>query len=149
MKIHLINPPSPGDYPFIREGRCMQKEGVWTTVWPPISLATIGAVLREHGFDVKINDCPSERIRIGGLKEILRDYRPDLLIINTATPSILHDLTIPHIAKETLPGIKTAVFGIHVGTLPEDSFETAGGAFDYFYHTETECIGLVRSHTPQ
>ena len=88
MKILLINPPSPGDYPFTREGRCMQREGVWTTVWPPMSLCTMGAILREKGFEVRINDCPSEGIDSDGLKDVLRDFQPDLLLFSSSTPSI-------------------------------------------------------------
>ena len=142
MKIHLINPPSPGDYPFTREGRCMQKEGVWTTVWPPISLATMGAVLRDQGFEVKINDCPSEGIREEKLKELLAELQPDLLIINTATPSIKYDMTIPRLAKAAVPGIKTAAFGIHVGILPKESFELAGGELDFIISGEPEFTAL-------
>lgn len=123
MKILLINPPSPEGTPFTREGRCMQKEGVWTTVWPPLSLCTIGAILRDAGFEVKISDCPSEGIDNEGLQAILTEFKPDLLVIDTATPTIIHDLKVPALAKSVLPQVKTAVFGIHVGVLPEQTFD--------------------------
>ena len=141
MKIHLINPPSPGDYPFTREGRCMQKEGVWTTVWPPISLCTIGGVLREAGFEVRINDCPSEGIDAEGLQQILREYQPDLLIMNSSTPSINYDVTIPELAKSVLHDIKVAAFGIHAGTLADDVFNMSPG-LDYIIRGEPEYTAL-------
>jgi radical SAM superfamily enzyme YgiQ (UPF0313 family) len=141
MHILLINPPSPGDYPFTREGRCMQKEGVWTTVWPPISLCTIGAVLREAGFEVKIHDCPVEGINRDGLKTITADYKPDLLITNSSTPSIKHDLTIPALAKEAYLKVKVAAFGIHVGVLSEEVMcETP--ELDYILRGEPEFTAL-------
>jgi len=141
MKILLINPPSPGDYPFTREGRCMQKEGVWTTVWPPISLCTIGAVLREAGFEVRINDCPSESIDREGLVGIIRDFQPDLLISNSATPSIKFDAEIPALTKSVLPDIKVAIFGIHAGVRPEEVFGMSPG-LDFIIRGEPEFSAL-------
>ncbi len=32
IKVYLVNPPSPGDVKMIREGRCMQRSGVWTAI---------------------------------------------------------------------------------------------------------------------
>ncbi len=141
MKIHLINPPSPGDYPFTREGRCMQKEGVWTTVWPPITLCTAAAILREAGFEVRVNDCPSEGIDREQLRSLLKDYHPDLLIINTSTPSISHDAGIPALAKEALPDLRTAFIGIHPGVLPEQTFALSPG-LDFIIRGEPEFTAL-------
>ena len=141
MKILLINPPSPEGTPFTREGRCMQKEGVWTTVWPPLSLCTIGAVLREAGFEVRINDCPSENIDAEGLKELLTDFQPNLLIIDSATPTINYDLAIPKLAKSVLPYVKTAVFGIHVSVLWEETLEQSA-ELDFIIRGEPELTAL-------
>ena len=61
MKVLLLNPPTIDEKQFIREGRCTQEQGVWATLWPPLSLATIGAVLEEDGV-VKIVDCPARKL---------------------------------------------------------------------------------------
>jgi radical SAM superfamily enzyme YgiQ (UPF0313 family) len=119
----------------------MQKEGVWTTVWPPISLCTIGAMLRDADFDVKIHDCPVEGIDQEGLRAIIRDYRPDLLITNSSTPSIKHDLAIPALAKATFPPVKVAAFGIHVGILSEEVMQSAP-ELDYIIRGEPEFTAL-------
>ena len=137
MKILLINPPSPGDYPFTREGRCMQREGVWTTVWPPMSLCTMGSILREKGFDVRINDCPSEGINGEGLKDVLKEFQPDLLLFSSSTPSINFDATIPSLVKETLPDIKIGTFGIHAGALPDEVFRMSPN-LDFILRGEPE-----------
>ena len=60
MKIFLTNPPTHDQSRFTREGRCQQAEGVWTTVWPPLSLAQSAAVLREAGFEVFAADAPTQ-----------------------------------------------------------------------------------------
>ena len=137
MKVHLINPPSPGKYGFTREGRCMQKEGVWTTTWPPISLTQTAAFLRQRGHEVRVNDCSVEGVDGEKLMELLRDYSPDLLVMNSTTPSLNFDMTIPALAKQAAPGIKVAAFGIHVGTLPEESFAMAE-ALDFIVRGEPE-----------
>lgn len=141
MKILIINPPSPGDYPFTREGRCMQKEGVWTTVWPPISLCNIASVLRENGFDVRINDCPSEGVNSDGLMKIISDFQPDLLIMNSSTPSINSDVKIPALVKSTAPACKIAAFGIHAGVLPDEVFTLSPG-LDFIIRGEPEYSAL-------
>ncbi len=115
----------------------MQKEGVWTTTWPPISLTQAAAVLREHGHEVRVNDCSVEEIDRQKLAEILADFKPDLLVMNSTTPSLNFDLTIPPLAKEVLPQVKVAAFGIHVGTLPEDAF-TMSQTLDFIVRGEPE-----------
>ncbi|RJP80618.1 MAG: radical SAM protein [Candidatus Zixiibacteriota bacterium] len=137
MKVHLINPPSPGQFGFTREGRCMQKEGVWTTTWPPISLTQTAAVLRARGHQVKVNDCSVEGIDTEKLKGELKAFQPDLLVMNSTTPSLNFDLTIPPQAREVLPGVKIAAFGIHAGTLPDEVFAMTG-ALDFIVRGEPE-----------
>ena len=119
----------------------MQKEGVWTTVWPPLSLCTMGAVLRDDGFEVKINDCPSEGVNREGLRKILKEYKSDLLVFSSSTPSIKHDSKIPALAKEVLPELKVAAFGIHVGVLPDDTFTMSPG-LDFILKGEPEFSAL-------
>ena len=137
MKVHLINPPSPGELGFTREGRCMQKEGVWTTTWPPISLTQTAAILRERGYEVRVNDCSVEGVDREALRAILKDFSPQLVVMNSTTPSLNFDMTIPALVKEELPEAKVAAFGIHVGTLPEETFSMSD-ALDYIVRGEPE-----------
>lgn len=138
MKVHIINPPSPDEaMGFTREGRCMQKEGVWTTTWPPISLTETAAVLRQRGHEVRVNDCSVEGVDNEKLKVILKDFSADLLVMNSTTPSLNFDMTIPQLVKEVLPDVQIAAFGIHVGTLPEESFAMSD-ALDFIVRGEPE-----------
>ena len=141
MKVYLISPPAPGGIKMIREGRCMQKEGVWTTIWPPISLALSASVLVQEGFEVFANDCNTEEMLVEDFRNKLKEIQPDLLVINSTTPSIEFDLSMSKEAKSVLPQIKTAVFGIHVTTLPEDSFKMEPD-LDYIIRGEPE-MGLL------
>ena len=80
MKLLLINPPTSNDKKFIREGRCTQEQGVWATLWPPLSLATMGAVLEEAGHVVQIVDCAAQEMSRSELEHVIRDVMPGAVI---------------------------------------------------------------------
>ena len=93
MKVYLLNPPAPQGVKMVREGRCMQRKGAWGAVWAPITLALLGAVLKQHKHEVMLSDCITEEINFDQLEQRFSDWKPDLVIINTATPSIISDLS--------------------------------------------------------
>lgn len=123
MKIYLINPPAYQGVKIVREGRCMQRRGAWTAVWAPVSLATIAAVLENEGFKVKLDDCIVNEIDFPQLQQKFKQFKPDLVVINTATPSIIGDLRVASLAKKANKNCLTVAFGIHVTALPEESLQ--------------------------
>jgi hypothetical protein len=123
IRVYFVNPPSPGDVKMIREGRCMQRSGVWTAIWPPYSLCMGAAILEKKGIKVKLSDCVVEEIDFGKLKKNIIDFKPNVIVINTSTPCIENDLKVAHIAKEVDENIVTLAIGIHVSEMPEDSFK--------------------------
>lgn len=122
MKILVVNPPGPSDSFYLREGRCMHKTDVWTSILPPISLVLIGTILKNAGFNVLVIDAPAERIDFKKLKEILEREKFDLLYINTATPTIESDLSLAKMAKTANSKSVTVAFGIHVSVMTDESF---------------------------
>ena len=123
MKVLLLNPPTIDEKQFIREGRCTQEQGVWATLWPPLSLATIGAVLEEDGCTVKIVDCPAQEIPWNALEQVITAFLPDVVIWSTGTPSIQSDLELASLVKGCNDRIVTAVFGTHVTVLDKECLE--------------------------
>lgn len=123
MKTYLINPPASEGVKIVREGRCMQRKGAWAAVWAPISLATMAAVLENEGFKVKLDDCIVNEINFPELQNKFKGFKPDLVVINTATPSIVSDLQVASLAKKANKRCKTIAFGIHVTALPEESLK--------------------------
>lgn len=123
MKILLLNPPTLDDRKYIREGRCTQEQGVWATLWPPISLATIGAVLEEDGHEVKIVDCAAQEIKRDELDRLIENFLPQVVIWSTGTPSIESDLALASFIKKCNNKIFTAVFGTHVTVLDKQCME--------------------------
>ena len=127
MRAMLINPPAAAGVNMVREGRCMQRAGAWTAVWAPISLATIAAVLSREGISCRLDDCIIEGVSAAGVLARAVEFKPDLIVINTATPSIESDLGLATILKAELPNAVILAFGIHVSALPRDSLALAPG----------------------
>ena len=127
MRIFLANPPTADQTRFTREGRCQQSEGVWTTVWPPLSLAQSAAVLREAGFDVRVADAPTQRWSLSQFLDQLKIADPQLVVLATSTPSFPQDVQTIETIRRTLPNTVIAAIGIHVSVLTEDSFANAPG----------------------
>jgi len=137
MKAYLLSPPAIDGIKMVREGRCMAREGVWTTLWPPISMAMIASVLEQNDGVVKITDAGAEEIDENGFEVLLKAFNPDVLIINSTTPTIEYDLSMAALAKQNLPHIKTIAFGIHVGELPKECMEMQP-ELDFIVHNEPE-----------
>jgi radical SAM superfamily enzyme YgiQ (UPF0313 family) len=146
VKVLLLNPPTIDEKQFIREGRCTQEQGVWATLWPPLSLATIGAVLEEDGRTVKIVDCPAQEISWHGLTQVITTFLPDVVIWSTGTPSIQSDLSLAAVVKGCNNRIATAVFGTHVTVFDKQSLESFP-ELTYIIRNEPEMTvrDLVRS----
>ena len=146
MNILLLNPPTLDNKKFIREGRCTQEQGVWATLWPPVSLATIGAVLEQDGHEVRVLDCAAAGIPWSGLGEEITRSAPRLIIWSTGTPSIHNDLSFAAFIKEIDPAITTAVFGTHVTALDRQCLEQFP-ALDIIIRNEPEMTAreLARS----
>lgn len=123
MKILLINPPPFEGVNVVREGRCMQRTETWSTVWSPVSLATIAAVLRNEGFEMRLHDgsvAPTLK------DEVLSDIKcwvPDLVVVNTATTAIEQDLAFADLVGDTIPGVRIMLMGVHPTVFPDECFE--------------------------
>ena len=136
-----MNPPDPGGENFIREGRCTQQEGLWTTLWPPVSLVYLGTVLKAHGHEVRVRDCPAEGIDRDALTEIIRSFAPGAVIWSTGTPSIESDLALASIVKGVQPAAFTAVFGTHASVLDADCMKQSPD-LDAIIRNEPEMTAL-------
>jgi radical SAM superfamily enzyme YgiQ (UPF0313 family) len=136
-RVYFLNPPAADGVRIVREGRCMQREGAWSAVWAPISLALSAAVVREAGHEAALNDCIVEELDFPDLQRIVADWRPDLVLLNTATPSIESDLSAAAAIKEVCPDCRIAAFGIHPMVYPEACLEQAL-ALDYVIIGEPE-----------
>lgn len=114
-KIFLIYPPSPV---LNREDRCQQptKELLVIPPLPPTDLMYLASVAEKEGFEAKICDYSQG----GDLVEDLKEFKPNYLVVNVATPTLEHDLDALKIAKDILPNVVTIAKGAIFLTKSED-----------------------------
>lgn len=113
MKIIIINPPAFGKKDYIREGRCMQTKSSWAALWMPLSLAYIAAAVREKGHTVKLIDCIAEKMGKERLSEIVKEFQPELVVMNTAIPSVIGDNETLEFIKKDVPEIRGVIIGMY------------------------------------
>lgn len=123
MKILLINPPKYKGVDYVREGRCMQPKSVWNNIWPPLTLNYLATLLQEKN-DVRLIDFIAENKDVEGFKSEVKNYKPNVLIINNGVPSIKGDLKTAEIAKDIDSKIKTITFGIFPTIRPEETLNS-------------------------
>lgn len=105
-KILLIYPPSPV---MNREDRCQQptKDLLVIPPLPPTDLMYLAAISEELGFEAMIRD-----YSLGGDFEAdLKEFKPNYLLLNVATPTLQNDLDCLKIAKKVCPKIITIAKG--------------------------------------
>lgn len=117
-KIFLIYPPSPV---LNREDRCQQptKELLVIPPLPPSDLMYLAAVAEKAGLEAKIHDYSQG----GNLAEDLKEFKPDYILINAATPTLEHDLDALKTAKEIVPDVVTIAKGAAFLTLAKEILE--------------------------
>ncbi len=121
MKIWIINPPFQEK--AVREGRCMQRKEMWSSLWPPTSLAYTAAVLRKDGHEIEAWDCIASDISKEAFFSASYESLPRLTIVNTSTPTIESDMDFVRGVKGMFPETIVAVIGIHPSALPHDCIE--------------------------
>ena len=113
-RILLIYPPSPV---LNREDRCQQptKDLIVIPPLPPTDLMYLAAVAENAGLEAKINDYSQN----GDYEADLKEFNPDYLVVNIATPTLEHDLDAVKKAKEICPNVITIAKGAAFLTLAE------------------------------
>ncbi|MCB2059966.1 MAG: radical SAM protein [Novosphingobium sp.] len=112
MRIAFINPPL-NDWHFSRSQRSpgVIKSG---TMYYPYWLAYATGLAMERGHECLLVDCPADGIDREAAIAKLRDFGPGLVVVETSTPSIAHDLETVELLKAALPKAKFCCSGTHV-----------------------------------
>jgi anaerobic magnesium-protoporphyrin IX monomethyl ester cyclase len=121
MRTYFLNPSIGENEKYIREGRCMQKASSWVAIWPPLALATLASIAEKRG-PVRLVDGNIESLTITSLLADIKEFGPDLIVINTGFPSIDADMNVAKELKEALPDIKIMAFGVYFALLEKEGF---------------------------
>jgi anaerobic magnesium-protoporphyrin IX monomethyl ester cyclase len=123
MKVLVVNPPAYNKKDFIREGRCMQTKSSWAALWMPLSLCYISAMLRKDGHEVQLIDCIAEKMNESKFLDLCREFVPEMVVLNTAIPSIPGDMKTASAIKATLPAAKIAIVGMFPSLYEKECLE--------------------------
>jgi radical SAM superfamily enzyme YgiQ (UPF0313 family) len=99
---------------MVKEGRCMQRKAAWGYVMAPVTMVTMATMARIDGHDAAVMDCPAEGTTFAAMLGAVARLAPDLIYVNTSTPSIDDDLAAATELKTRSPKrVTVALFGIH------------------------------------
>ncbi|MDP3789502.1 MAG: cobalamin B12-binding domain-containing protein, partial [Candidatus Omnitrophota bacterium] len=116
MRILLLNPPfKNGRFSRASRSPAITRSG---TLYYPIWLAYAAGVLEKDGFEVKIVDCPAAGLSAPEAVKMAADFKPDLVVIDTSTPSIYSDVETGRLIQNKAKGAFIVLVGTHPSALP-------------------------------
>ena len=139
-KALLINPPT-GLYRRDDRCQCKVEDQTIQIIFPPIELATLGAVLQRAGVQVAIRDYPATRGDWQHYLADLRTIRPDMVLVNVVTATSRMDFDALGAAKETLGAdrVLTLAKGEYMEALGEQTLAERAEV-DFGFHGEIEGV---------
>jgi radical SAM superfamily enzyme YgiQ (UPF0313 family) len=124
MRVLLLNPPFKSEHGrFSREQRspAITKSG---TFYYPMWLCYAAGLLEQHGFEVLLIDAPASRMTNPELYHRVSEFSPQMVVVNTSTPSIGSDVGVADYLKKSTEAF-TVVVGTHPSALPEETLKMA------------------------
>jgi len=135
MKILTLNPPFLPRFSREQRSPAVTKSG---TLYYPMWLAYGTGVLEEEGFDVMLVDAPAQSKSMEDTVALVKRFGPDMVVVDTSTPSIYNDVTVATHIKALLPNSTTVLVGPHVSALPTETIQlssaidvVARGEYDF------------------
>lgn len=132
MRVMFINPTYVKD--FCRSARWAARSRGRVQRHPDWMLIAV-AVLERLGHEVKFIDAAAQNLEKEAVIGAIRQFRPELTIFHTTTPSIYNDIEYACLAKDA-SCTKTCLIGPHVSVLVEDTFKNAQGGVDFIARGE-------------
>lgn len=120
MNVLMLNPPFHPRYSRSQRSPAVVKSGV---MYYPIWLAHATGVLEQSGFNVGLVDAPAAGYDVQYVLNLVEEFRPRLLVMDTSTPSIYNDVEVAEAIKNRVPDAFVLLVGPHVSALPEASLQ--------------------------
>lgn len=118
MKILLLNPPFLAKYSRFSRSPAVTKSG---TIYYPNWHAYAAGWLEKKGHQVLLIDAPARGLSRAESYKAAAEFKPDIAVVYTSTPSIYNDVEVSGELKSLLPGCFTVLTGPHVSALPVES----------------------------
>lgn len=131
MKVLVINEPFVKDFCRTQRWAARTRGRVLRA---PDWLAYATAVLEKKGHDVELYDFPAMNWGKNKLKDLVKEKKPDFVVLDATTPSIFSDIDCGKIVKENSVA-KVIMVGPHASALPEETLRNAQG------YVDVVCVG--------
>jgi anaerobic magnesium-protoporphyrin IX monomethyl ester cyclase len=118
MKVLLLNPPFLKNFSRSQRSPAVTKSG---TLYFPLWLASAAGLLESRGITVDLIDAPADDHGMDYVLQRARKFPPDLIVVDTSTPSIANDVGVAAQLKDAFPKSFVVLVGTHVSALPEES----------------------------
>ncbi len=117
-KIAFINPSyGPGHYSRASRSPAVTKSG---TVYYPLWLAYAAGLAEDRGHEVTLIDAAAKMRPHTDVVRELTDAPPDVVVLDTTTPSIASDLKLAGMVRDAVAGAKIVAVGTHATALAEE-----------------------------
>jgi len=135
MNVLMLNPPFKGRFSRTSRSPAVTLGG---TIYYPFWLAYATGVLEQNGFSVSLIDAPAQGLSVDDVIERANNRPPQLIVVDTSTPSIYNDVKVAEQLKEKFPASFVTLVGTHPSALPEETLKlgemvdaVAVGEYDY------------------
>ncbi len=122
MNVLFLNPPYLKNFSRPQRSPAVTKSG---TLYFPMWLAYAAGVLEKDGFDIDLIDAPADNHDLDYVLKRAKDFTPDLIVLDTSTPSIYNDIETAGILKDEFPDSFVILVGTHVSALPEETLRSS------------------------
>jgi len=148
LNIAFLNPPFLKKFSRAQRSPAVTKSG---TLYYPMWLSYAAALSEKKGYNIDLIDAPAYGFDLEYVIGRLKSFSPELIVVDTSTPSIYSDVKVCAKIKEVLPDVCILLVGTHVSALPEESLNLsesvdaiAIGEYDYTVIEIAEAIGNKR-----
>ncbi len=118
-----MHPPWPGPgYGMRSQNRWPRKRGDKSARYP-LYLCYTATLLKKNGYDVHYLDSVFQNLNYEQTFAKVKELSPDIIFIETATPTINYDKYFVDKIKDFLPNVKILFAGSHVTYFPEQTLK--------------------------
>jgi len=125
IQILVLNPPFLPKFSRPQRSPAVTKSG---TLYFPLFLAQLVAVLEADGYPVTFLDAPADDLSLAEVARRAAAERPKLAVLDTSTPSIAADIQAAAALRRAVPDVFTVLAGPHASALPDAVLTAMPGA---------------------
>lgn len=148
MNVLFLNPPFLKKFSRPQRSPAVTKSG---TLYFPMWLSYAAGVLEKEGFEVDLIDAPADGYDLAYVMNRARKLNPDMIVLDTSTPSIYNDVDVAVALKDEFPRAFIILVGTHVSALSEETLKiseridaVARGEYEYTLSEAAKALAAKR-----